>query len=264
MRASGASASICATPKGKEIFKRLLQTADIVVENYSATTMESWGFGWETMRSIRPDIVYIQAPGFGRKGPYGTYRTYGPTAAAIGGLTYQVGLPDRYPCGYGVSFMDGVGPYFIASAAMGALRQRDRTGRGVYVDLSQVGPAVLLTGTSIPEWSANGTAYVRTGNRSPYIPAAPHGVYACEGDEKWIAIACSTEEHWQALVGVMGDPDWAKRPEFSTLEERCAHQDELDALAESWTRGQERYDLMARLQSVGVPAGGLPGHPRPL
>ena len=148
-------------PKGKEIFKRLLQTADIVVENYSATTMESWGFGWETMRSIRPDIVYIQAPGFGRKGPYGTYRTYGPTAAAIGGLTYQVGLPDRYPCGYGVSFMDGVGPYFIASAAMGALRQRDRTGRGVYVDLSQVGPAVLLTGTSIPEWSANGTAYVR-------------------------------------------------------------------------------------------------------
>ena len=74
-------------PKGKELFRRLLAVSDVVIENYTATTLEGWGFGWERMSEIKPDIVYIQAPGFGRKGPYSAYRTYGPTAAAVGGLT---------------------------------------------------------------------------------------------------------------------------------------------------------------------------------
>ena len=242
-------------PKGKELFRRLLAVSDVVIENYTATTLEGWGFGWERMSEIKPDIVYIQAPGFGRKGPYSAYRTYGPTAAAVGGLTAGVGLPDRDPCGYGVSYMDAIGPYFIAIAAMSALRRRNHTNRGVYVDLSQVGPAILYTGTAIPNWSVNGTPYERVGNRSPHVKAAPHGAYRCAGNDRWIAIACSTDEHWRALTRAMGEPAWIQDPRFTTLDARYANQDDLDWFVEAWTQRYERYELMAGLQEAGVPAG---------
>src|SRR6185312_15177459 len=111
--------------------------------------------------------------------------------------------------------MDVVCPYFIAMAVMAALRQRNRTGKGVYVDSSQAGPAFLLTGTSIPEWSATGGRFSRVGNRSPYVKAAPHGVYRCAGEgEKWIAIACYTQAQWDALGRVMGRPSWTLEPRF--------------------------------------------------
>ena len=242
-------------PKGKDLFRRLLAVSDIVIENYTATTLEGWGFGWERMSEIKPDIIYIQAPGFGRKGPYSAYRTYGPTAAAVGGLTAGVGLADRDPCGYGVSYMDAIGPYFIAIAAMSALRRRNQTNRGVYVDLSQVGPAILYTGTAVPAWSVNGAAYERSGNRSQHMKAAPHGAYRCAGDDHWIAIACSTDEQWRALTWAMGEPAWIHDPRFATLDARHANQDDLDWFVEAWTQRYERYQLMAYLQEAGVPAG---------
>ena len=242
-------------PKGKAIFRALLATADVVCDNYTATTLKDWGFGFEEMRKVKPDIIYVQVPGFGAQGPYRDYRSYGPSAGAIAGLTWQAGLPDRYPCGYGFSYMDVCSPYFMALAVMAALRQRERTGQPVYVDGSQSGPAFLLTGTSILEWSASGRAYERTGNRSPYTMAAPHGAYRCRGEEAWIAIACSTEAHWTGLARVMGDPSWTAEPRFATLEGRYANQDDLDRLIEGWTSQRERYDLMARLQAESVPAG---------
>ena len=242
-------------PKGKELFRRLVTTADAVVDNFTASTLERWGFGWDELKKIKPDIVYVQAPGFGKQGPYRDFRSYGPTAAAISGLTWMGGLPDRYPCGYGFSYMDVLGPYFLAMAVMAALRQRNRTGQGVYVDSSQVGPAFLLTGTAILDWSANGQRYQRNGNRSTYVMAAPHGAYRCRGDDQWIAIACSTDEHWQGLVQTMGRPQWTRESPFDTLEGRYERQDELDPRIEAWTREQERYGLMERLQAAGVPAG---------
>lgn len=243
-------------PKGKDIFRRLVEKADVVVDNFTASTLADWGFGWEVLQSIKPDIIYLQAPGFGRIGAYADYRSYGPTAAAIGGLTWQAGLADRPPSGFGFSYMDVVGPYFIAMGVMAALRQRNRTGKGVYVDASQVGPSFLLTGSSIPEWSATGRRYVRTGNRSPYIKAAPHGAYRCAADEeKWIAIACYDEAQWKALVTVMGNPAWASEARFATLDARLQNQDVLDANVGAWTLGKDRYALMAALQQVGVAAG---------
>ena len=207
------------------------------------------------MVKVKPDIVYVQAPGFGFQGPYRDYRSYGPTAAAISGLTFMSGLPDRYPVGYGFSYMDVCGPYFVAMATMMALRQRDRTKKGVWVDSSQAGPAFLLTGTSIMDWSANDRSYERSGNRSAYEPAAPHGAYRCQGDDMWIAIACRDDAEWDGLVAEMGGPEWTASPQFATLTDRYENQDDLDAHIEAWTQKQERYDLMERLQARGVPAG---------
>ena len=160
--------------------------------------------------------------------------------------------------------MDVCGPYFVAMATMMALRQRDRTKKGVWVDSSQAGPAFLLTGTSIMDWSANGRSYERSGNRSAYELAAPHGAYRCRGDDMWIAIACRDDAEWDGLVAEMGGPEWAASPQFATLTDRYENQDDLDAHIEAWTIQQERYDLMERLQARGVPAGRLPKHPRPL
>ena len=241
-------------PKGKAIFRDLVKTADVVADNFTASTLDGWGFGPEALEQIKPDIIYVQAPGFGRLGPYSDYRSYGPTAAAISGLTWQGGLPDRYPCGYGFSYMDVCGPYFLAMAVLSALRQRNRTGRGVYVDSSQCGPAFLLTGPALLEWSANGDGYVRNGNRSTYVAAAPHNAYRCKGKDDWVVITCFTDEHWRGLVNEMGNPAWTARAEFATVEGRFERQDELDPLVEAWTSGQDRYDVMRRLQAAGVPA----------
>ncbi len=242
-------------PKGQDIFRQLVEKSDVVCDNFTARTLEGWGFGFPELEKINPRIICVQAPGFGHSGPYVDYRSYGPTAAAMSGLTWLSGLPDRYPCGYGFSYMDVCGPYFNAMAVMAALRQRDRTGKGVWVDLSQSGPAFLLTGTAMLDWSANGRRYERSGNRSVYTKSAPHGAYRCDGDEAWIAIDCSTQEHWEALLAVMGHPEWASQAGFRTLDERYVNQDSLDRHVEDWTLGFERYDLMARLQQAGVPAG---------
>src|SRR5262249_4218981 len=126
--------------------------------------------------------------------------------------------------------------------------------------------SIYHTGTSMLDFSANGRRSVRSGNRSLYLHAAPHGVYRCADDpvwrnlaseDRWIAIACLTEDHWRALVEVVGDAARAHEARFATLAARYAHQDALDACLEAWTRGQERYELMARLQARGVPAGAV-------
>ncbi len=242
-------------PKGIELFRDLLRISDAVVDNFTAATLADWGFPFDEMQRVKPDIVYVQAPGFGFQGPYRDYRSYGPTAGAISGLTSMSGLPDRYPAGYGFSYMDVCGPYFVAMATMMALRQRDRTKRGVWVDSSQSGPAFLLTGTSIMNWSANKRSYERSGNRSAYETVAPHGAYRCQGNEAWITIVCRDHAEWDGLVAEMGNPEWAMRPQFATTVGRYQNQDDLDARIEEWTKQHDRYDLMDRLQARGIPAG---------
>ena len=142
-----------------------------------------------------------------------------------------------------------------------ALYYKKRTGRGQYLDCSQVEPGIGMTGTAVLDHAVNGRRYQRTGNRSPYKPAAPHGAYPCASAEqdaendRWIAIAATSEEEWRALVQEMGNPDWAGQTQFASLAERVKHQDELDRLVSAWTKEQEPFGLQERLQAAGVPAG---------
>jgi crotonobetainyl-CoA:carnitine CoA-transferase CaiB-like acyl-CoA transferase len=241
-------------PEGRALFRRLIAVSDVICDNFTATTMDRWGFGYEVMQSIRPDIIYVQAPGFGKHGLYRDYRSYGPIAQGVGGLTYQGGLPDRSPCGWGFSYLDVTSAWYLAMAALTALRFRKRTGLGQHVDHSQVDCAIYHTGTALLDYSVNGRQYERTGNRSPHVHAAPHGAYRCEGWDNWIAIGCSTEAHWQGLVEAMGRPAWTREDRFATLEKRVANQDALDACLTEWTITQDYYALMDTLQAYGVPA----------
>jgi crotonobetainyl-CoA:carnitine CoA-transferase CaiB-like acyl-CoA transferase len=243
-------------PKGLEIAKDLVRISDVVAEGFSPGVLERLGLGYEVMRAIRPDIIYIQQSGMGAHGQYGRMRTVGPVAAAFAGQGDMSGLPEpAMPVGWGYSYLDWMGAYSYALALLGALYHRERTGEGQWIDASQCEAGIFLTGAAILDWSANGREWRRYGNRSPYKPAAPHGAYRCAGGDRWIAIACFSEGEWQALAAVAGRRDWLEDPRFATLEQRLRHQDALDQAVEGWTRGEERYDCMIKLQNAGVPAG---------
>ena len=243
-------------PKGLQIAKDLVRICDIVAEGFSPGVLQRLGLGYDVMRKIRPDIIYIQQAGMGAHGVYGRMRTVGPVAAAFAGQGDMSGLPEpAMPVGWGYSYLDWMGAYGYALALLGALYHRERTGQGQWIDASQCESGLFLTGATILDWSANGREWRRYGNRSPYKPAAPHGAYRCAGKDRWIAIACFAEAQWQALADVAGHREWLYDPRFATLADRLAHQDALDAAMTRWTRGQDAFELMMRLQRAGVPAG---------
>jgi crotonobetainyl-CoA:carnitine CoA-transferase CaiB-like acyl-CoA transferase len=243
-------------PKGLEIARRLVAMSDIVAEGFSPGVLDSWGLGYETLRAIKPDIIYVQQSGMGAQGTYGRFRTVGPIANSFSCLSEMSGLPEpAMPAGWGYSYLDWMGAYSFALAMLSALVHRERTGEGQWIDASQSEVGLFINGTTILDWSANGRIWSRYGNRSPYKPAAPHGIYPCAGEDRWLAIACFTEAEWQALTTVAGLPEWASDARFTDLAGRLAHQDALDARVGAWTQSQDAQQAMLSLQRAGVPAG---------
>ena len=244
-------------PKGLQIAKDLVRICDVVAEGFSPGVLQRLGLGYDVLKSIRPDIIYIQQSGMGAHGLYGRMRTVGPVAAAFGGQGDMSGLPDpAMPVGWGYSYLDWMGAYGYALAILGALYHRDRTGQGQWIDASQCESGLFLTGTTILDWSANDRVWQRYGNRSPYKPAAPHGAYRCAGTDRWIAIACFTDAEWRALAQVARAGRVAARigasrrwPIGWRIRTRWTRP------LGRWTVSQEPFDLMERLQRAGVPAG---------
>ncbi len=172
-----------AHPKGLAIARRLVPLCDIVAEGFSPGVMERWGLGYDELRKLKPDIIYAQQSGMGTKGVYGRFRSGGPTAASLAGTSEMSGLPEpAMPAGWGYSFLDWIGAYSFATAMLAALYHRDQTGRGQWIDASQTETGIFIGGTAALDWSAHGRRWQRSGNRSPYLPAAPHGAYPLPGN----------------------------------------------------------------------------------
>ena len=244
------------SPKGIELLHELVRVSDVVVENFTARTLEGFGVTYESMRKVKPDIIYMQQPGFGKKGLYDQFLSSAPVGEAFSGLTEMAGLPTPYPpSGWGYLYLDWSASYYCAMAMLAALYYRARTGRGQYIDGSLGEPGLLLTGTAMLDRQVNGRAWERIGNTSPYKPASPHGAYRCRGEERWIAIAIFSDDEWRALAGVLGDPAWTGRSEMASLASRLRNSVELDERLDEETRKWEPFELMERLQGAGVPAG---------
>jgi crotonobetainyl-CoA:carnitine CoA-transferase CaiB-like acyl-CoA transferase len=244
-------------PDGHDVLKRLVAASDVVVENFSANVMDSWGLGYDELRSLNPGVIYCSISGFGHSGRDKLHTTWGPTAQALSGLTYMSGLPGLPPAGWGYSYMDHTAGYYAASAVMMALHHRNRTGEGQWIDMSQVEAGIVLTGPAVLDAEVNGFHW-----RSPGLPpgnhawqprVAPHNAYRCTGADRWIAIAATDEAEWSALALLIGSP--AAHASFATNESRLENEDVLDNVLSAWTAGQDAYALMQRLQDAGVPAG---------
>jgi crotonobetainyl-CoA:carnitine CoA-transferase CaiB-like acyl-CoA transferase len=252
------------TEQGRRLFGELLAVSDGVLENFAAGVLERWGFPYEEMRRIRPDIVYVSMAGFGHSGPYRDYKTFGPIVQAVSGLTHQSGFPDMEPAGWGFSYMDHTGGYYGAIAMLQALLHRRRTGQGQHIDLSQVEAAVTLTGPAVLDYAVNGRRSDRIGNASGEPPAAPHGVYRCApdadprvGDDAWVAVAVETDEQWQALCRAIDAEELAADPSLASVGGRQQQAARIDAAIERWTRRRSPWEAMDALQAVGVPAGAV-------
>jgi crotonobetainyl-CoA:carnitine CoA-transferase CaiB-like acyl-CoA transferase len=242
--------------RGRELLWELIRISDIVIEGFSPGTMERMGFGYEALKAANPSVIYVQQSGTGQIGTYGSTRSFGPTAQALAGLSEMSGLPEPYaPAGIGYSYLDWFGAYNMANAILAALYRKKATGRGCYIDSSQVEAGTFLTGTAVLDHAVNGRTWQRYGNRSPYKPAAPHGIYRCAGVDRWIALACFTDHHWSAAMKVLGGDSLLDDPRFVDLDSRLAHQDELDTAISTLIEPWDEYELMDLLQGVGVPAG---------
>ena len=239
-------------PKGLRIAKDLVRICDVVAEGFSPGVLERLGLGYDVLKGIRPDIIYIQQSGMGAHGTYGRMRTVGPVAAAFAGQGDMSGMPEpAMPTGWGYSYLDWMGAYGYALALLGAIHHREKTGEGQWIDASQCESGLFLTGTTVLDWSANGREWRRYGNRSPYIPAAPHGAYRCLGRDRWVTIACFDEAHWAVVARLAGIAE----TRFATLADRLKHQDALDTAVGAWTATRKAEDVMMALQKAGVPAG---------
>jgi crotonobetainyl-CoA:carnitine CoA-transferase CaiB-like acyl-CoA transferase len=243
-------------PEGLAIAKRLIAMSDVVAEGFSPGVLQRWGLGYETLQELRPGIIYAQQSGMGGRGTYGRYRAVGPIAASLAGVTDMSGLPEpALPAGWGYSYLDWIGAYSFGLSVLSALYYREKTGKGQWIDASQTETGIFISGVPILDYSANGRRWTRVGNRSPYVNAAPHGAYRCAGVDRWIAIACFTDEEWHALATAAEHPEWETDQRFATLGLRIRNQDALDEVVNAWTESCDRYELMFKLQAAGVIAG---------
>ena len=242
-----------ARPEGIDLAKKLAIWADVLIESFRPGVMERFGLDYESIRKINPGLVYASTSMFGQSGPYRNYAGFGHHAAAITGFDLISGWPDRAPSGAFWAYSDHVAPQMLVSAVVTALLEKRRTGQGQYIDQSQNESALHLLGTPLLDYAANGRVAVCNGGRDPY--AAPHGAFRCRGEDRWCAIAVETDEEWRSFCRVMGRPELAMDPRFTTLEERKANEDELEALVDGWTSQFEPTVLMTRLQEAGIAAG---------
>jgi benzylsuccinate CoA-transferase BbsF subunit len=242
-------------PRAIEIARALAVRSDVVVDNFSARVMSNLGLDFETLSRERPDIVCVRMTGYGLTGPDRDHVSYGPTLQALAGYTLLMAEPDGAPAGFGYSYSDLASGHMGALAILAAIHHRRRTGRGQLVDLAQQEAVASLLGPILLERAVDGGTSAPTGNVSPEGAAAPHGIYPCAGDDRWIAITVFTDREWEGLVAAMGRPDWALAARFASVGGRLASARELDRLVAVWTRTMNVHVATSRLQANGVPAG---------
>jgi len=242
------------TAEGKELVEGLLKMTDIVGENFRGGVMASLGLDYENVRRVKPDIIYISSQGFGRGGPYSDYQAYGPMLASASGVLSLWAHPDDpYPVGANIPLPDHMASKQAVLAVLAALDYRRRTGKGQFIDLSQIEVAAAIIGETYLDYTINGRVGKPMGNRSTC--AAPYGCYRCKGDDQWCAISVYTNEEWQHFCNALGNPDWTKDPNFTDTVGRLRNVDELDRRVEEWTVERDPMEVVNTLQAVGVAAG---------
>ena len=238
-------------PEGQALVRRLARGVDVLAENFRPGTMERWGLGWDDLRSVNPALVMVRISAFGQTGPYRERPGFGRIAAAMSGISYLSGYPDRPPVSPGTPTI----PDYLAGAlgafgALVALEHRRRSGQGQVVDIGLYEPMLRMLDELIPVYGASGHVRERIGSGTEYV--VPHDHYRAR-DGRWLAIACTNDRMFERLAAAMGRPELSA--EFPTMASRLARRADLDAMVQAWVGAADAREVLARLDAAEVPCG---------
>jgi crotonobetainyl-CoA:carnitine CoA-transferase CaiB-like acyl-CoA transferase len=244
-----------ADPEGAALLRRLVAVSDIVAENFTPRVMENFGMNYAALREIKPDLIMMSMPGFGLTGPWKDFVSFAFPTEEMAGITQLTGYRDGPPEIMGHGSCDALAGLNGAIALLLALEHRRRTGCGQHIDLSQMEACTSLIGEVILDYGMNGRVRGRQGNRHPMM--APQGVYPCNGEDQWVAIAIRSDAEWERFVRVLDSPAWAQEERFTTMAGRQRYHDELDQRIAAWTRTKRHYAVMQQVQAAGIPASAV-------
>jgi crotonobetainyl-CoA:carnitine CoA-transferase CaiB-like acyl-CoA transferase len=239
---------------GRELMLKLLAEADVVVENLRPGAIARLGLGYEQVKAIKPDIVYVSMGMYGSEGPFSYQTGYAPCFAALGGLSSIVGYQGEAPSGMNIRYADSTFGCAAAYATSVALLHRRLTGEGQFIDVSAVETMTSMIGDAVMDYTLNGHIAESDSNR--HAQMAPHGVYPCR-DGEWLCLAVASEQAWQALAALVdaAQPDelpLASAADFNSLAGRQAQENYLHQRLAAWTQLHLAEDLVQQLQQCGV------------
>ena len=240
-------------PEGRRVFEQLVSISDVVIENFRQGSLERLGYSYQELRSHRPDLIYVSMPAFGNTGPWKGYLGYGIGQEQLSGMAHMTGYRGEGPMKSGINHGDPITGSHAAGVLMAALRNRRKTGKGMFIDVSQQESSVALMGPEVLAYQMTGEEPERLGNRSRWY--APANSYPCAGEDRWVTIAATNDKQWRNLVQAMDAPGMAEDPRFITADKRQENHDDLDAAISEWTVVREASDITQRLQNAGVPSG---------
>ena len=241
--------------QGQELARRLIASADVVVENFRPGTLERWGLGYEDMSDVNPGLVMVRVSGYGQTGPYRDQAGFGSIGEAMGGIRHVTGFPDRPPPRVGISLGDSLAATFGALGAVTALYNREANGgRGQIVDVAIYEAVLALMESTIPEYALAGHVRGRTGAILPFV--APSNTYPTkEGD--YIVIGANADTVFGRFSRAVGRPEWAESDQYATHHARGENQEELDDMISEWTGQRTVEEVLEAMKGAGVPAGKL-------
>ncbi len=242
------------TEEGLEIVRNLVAESDVLVENSATGVMESLGLGFENLKKINPNIVMISSQLVGSRGPNSHWTGYGPTTQTYGGLLHLWDYDDDDPpATNGTIFPDHAAGRLCALAGISSLIGRDVSGGSTHTEVAQVEVVVNMIAEKLLQESLIAGSANPRGNR--HEQRSPRGAFQCGGEEQWVVISVETDQQWRSLVEAIGEPDWAREKQFSTLEGRLNNQQTLEDNLAMWVRKQDRDEVFKLFQDVGVPCG---------
>ena len=235
-------------PEARDLARKIIQWADVVIESFAPGAFERMGFSYEEIRKINPNIIMVSTCLMGQTGPAARLAGYGYHAAAMAGFYEVTGWEDLGPSGPWTAYTDTIAPRFVSTILAAALDHKRRSGKGVFIDLAQIEAALHFLAPELLDFQINGYSPTRLGNRSREY--APQGCYPCEGEDRWCAIAIDTEDQWKALASII--PELDANQDNRT---RQANHDAIDQAIGAWTIGRDARAIMMECQSRGIPAG---------
>lgn len=239
-------------PEGQALARRLIEGADVLVENFRPGTLEKWNLGYESFTEANPGLVMARMSGFGQTGPYREQPGFGSIGEAMGGLRYVTGFPDRPPSRVGISIGDSLTALFGTVGVLSALLSRASTGRGQIIDAALYESVLAVMECLVTEYDHAGLVRERTGATLPGV--APSNVYLCL-DGAWVVIGANGNGVFSRLCEAMGKPELALSEKFASDSARGARQLELDAMISAWTASLRSDEVLTLMRHFAVPAG---------